>query len=121
MIYLGCPTAVAAHLSGFGRPVPNGENSLEYLLDVIKEYDESTVGLNPLVLYQRDGIKPDQVARTPIPKTPKTPKTPRGKTPVSRHVISLRSRHFSLEMQRLILDQGNLTMMRTMMIILITP
>ncbi|XP_057465530.1 ABC transporter G family member STR-like [Actinidia eriantha] len=95
LIYLGSPTAVSAHLSGFGRPVPDGENSLEYLLDVIKEYDESTLGLDPLVLYQRDGIKPDQVARTPIPKTPKIPKTPRGKTPVSRHMISLRSHHFS--------------------------
>ncbi|KAE8662253.1 HMG-Y-related protein A-like [Hibiscus syriacus] len=31
-----------------------------------REYDESTIGLDPLVLYQRDGIKPDQVARTPV-------------------------------------------------------
>ncbi|XP_057472440.1 LOW QUALITY PROTEIN: ABC transporter G family member STR-like [Actinidia eriantha] len=95
LMYLGSPTAVAAHLSGFGRPVPNGENSLEYLLDVIKEYDESTMGLDPLVMYQRDGMKPDQVARTPVPKTPKAPKTPHGKTPVSRHMISLRSHQFS--------------------------
>ncbi|KAE8124779.1 hypothetical protein FH972_019633 [Carpinus fangiana] len=66
-----------------------GENSLEYLLDMIKEYDESTVGLDPLVLYQRGGIKPNQVAKTPIPKTPRTPykKSPAA----SRHMISLRS------------------------------
>ncbi|KAA8542847.1 hypothetical protein F0562_023999 [Nyssa sinensis] len=92
LIYLGSPTALPAHLSGFGRPAPEGENNLEYLLDVIKEYDESTVGLDPLVLYQRDGIKPDQVARTPVPKPPKTPRTPYGKTP--KH-ISLRSHQFS--------------------------
>ncbi|KAF8378593.1 hypothetical protein HHK36_029941 [Tetracentron sinense] len=71
LIYMGSPTALPAHLSGFGRPVSDGENTLEYLLDVIKEYDESTVGLEPLVLYQCDGINPDQVARTPIPKTPR--------------------------------------------------
>ncbi|XP_073140682.1 ABC transporter G family member STR-like [Henckelia pumila] len=97
LIYMGTPTDLPTYLSGFQRPVPDGENSLEYLLDVIKEYDGSTVGLDPLVLYQRDGIKPDQVARTPIPKTPKRPKTPmtpHGKSPWSKH-ISLRSSQFS--------------------------
>ncbi|XP_052182364.1 ABC transporter G family member STR-like [Diospyros lotus] len=94
LIYLGSPTALPAHLSGFGRPVPDSGNSLEYLLDVIKEYDESTVGLDPLVLYQRDGIKPDQVARTPVRKPPKTPRTPNGKTPSMKH-ISLNSHQFS--------------------------
>ncbi|PPR95601.1 hypothetical protein GOBAR_AA25066 [Gossypium barbadense] len=82
LIYMGSPASLPAHLSGFGRPVPNGENSLEYLIDLIKEYDESAVGLDPLVVYQCNGIKPDQVARTPVPKTPKTPKTPKNmKTP----------------------------------------
>ncbi|KAL3529114.1 hypothetical protein ACH5RR_008436 [Cinchona calisaya] len=98
LVYLGSPTNLDAHLAGFGRPVPESENSLEYLLDVIKEYDQSNVGLDPLVLYQRDGIKPDAVARTPIPKTPralKTPGTPYGrKTPGPKH-ISLRSNQFS--------------------------
>lgn len=59
---MGGPHALPSHLSGFGRPVPENENSIEYLLDVIKEHDESTVGLDPLVLFQRDGIKPDLVA-----------------------------------------------------------
>ncbi|CAK7349556.1 unnamed protein product [Dovyalis caffra] len=98
LIYLGSPAALPDHLSGFGRPVPDGENSMEYLLDVIKEYDESTVGLEPLVLYQRDGIQPDQVARTPVrkaPKTPRTPRTPYMKTPLSKYAISLRSQGFS--------------------------
>lgn len=93
MIYVGSPINLSAHLCGFGRPVPEGENSIEYLLDVIKEYDESTVGLEPLVLYQRNGIKPDLVARTPIPKTPRTSykKTPRSVP----KFLSLRSQAFS--------------------------
>ncbi|XP_004231234.1 ABC transporter G family member STR [Solanum lycopersicum] len=98
LVYLGSPTGVAAFLAGFARPVPDGENSLEYLLDVIKEYDESTVGLDPLVLYQRDGIKPDQAAKTPLrkpPKTPRAPRTPYAKSPWTKH-ISLRSSHFSV-------------------------
>ncbi|KAK4339517.1 hypothetical protein RND71_040979 [Anisodus tanguticus] len=90
-------TGVAAFLAGFARPVPDGENSLEYLLDVIIEYDESTVGLDLLVLYQRNGIKPHQAAKTPLrkpPKTPRTPRTPYAKAPWTKH-ISLRSSHFS--------------------------
>ncbi|KAG6753826.1 hypothetical protein POTOM_041826 [Populus tomentosa] len=81
-----------------GRPLPDGENSIEYFLDVIKEYDESTVGLDPLVFYQRDGIKPDQAAQTPVRKTPRTARTPRTpymKTPLSKYAISLRSQGFS--------------------------
>ncbi|KAI3881733.1 hypothetical protein MKX03_022929 [Papaver bracteatum] len=89
LVYMGSPTALLAHLSGFGRPVPDGENSMEYLLDVIKEYDESTIGLDPLIFYQSEGIKPDQVAVTPIRRV----KTP-SHTP-HRNTIPLRSRAFS--------------------------
>ncbi|KAL8457138.1 hypothetical protein ACS0TY_035106 [Phlomoides rotata] len=90
LIYMGSPTALAAYLAGFQRPVPESENSIEYLLDVIKEYEESTVGLDPLILYQRDGIQPDEVARTPVPRPKFTP-TPQH----SKHMISLRSTQFS--------------------------
>ncbi|KAI3976512.1 hypothetical protein MKX01_008370 [Papaver californicum] len=89
LVYMGSPTALPAHLSGFGRPVPDGENSMEYLLDVIKEYDESTIGLDPLIFYQSEGIKPDQVAATPIRRV----KTP-SHTP-HRNTIPLRSQAFS--------------------------
>ncbi|MBA0621986.1 hypothetical protein Godav_007561, partial [Gossypium davidsonii] len=100
LIYMGSPASLSAHLFGFERAVPDGENNLEYLLDIIKEYDESTTGLDTLVVYQLDSIKPDQVARTPVPKTPKTPKTPKNmKTPGSRHAISLRSNTFSVTNQ----------------------
>lgn len=91
---MGSPTALPAYLAGFQRPVPEGENSIEYLLDVIKEYDESTIGLDPIVLYQRDGVKPDQVAMTPVRRKPKTPLTPHGKSPWAKH-ISLQSGQFS--------------------------
>ncbi|XP_011039177.1 PREDICTED: ABC transporter G family member 17-like [Populus euphratica] len=98
LIYMGSPVALPNYLSRFGRPIPDGENSIEYFLDVIKEYDESTVGLDPLVFYQRDGIKPDQAAQTPVRKTPRTartPRTPYRKTPLSKYAISLRSQGFS--------------------------
>lgn len=96
LIYMGNPKALPIHLSGFGRPVPDGENNIEYLIDVIKEYDESTIGLEPLVLYQRDGLKPNQIAQTPIPKTPKTPRTPFQKSSThSLRQLHLNSHQFS--------------------------
>ncbi|KAF5734574.1 hypothetical protein HS088_TW15G00066 [Tripterygium wilfordii] len=106
MIYMGSPHALQTHLSGFGRPVPDGENRMEYLLDVIKEYDESTVGLEPLVVYQRDGIKPDQAAMTPVRKPPKTPQTPYLNSRVSKHAISLHSQGFSAATTSSEVDSG---------------
>ncbi|XP_066353834.1 ABC transporter G family member STR-like [Miscanthus floridulus] len=92
LIYLGSPITLPAHLAGFGRPVPDGENSIEYLLDVIKEYDESTLGLEPLVAYQRDGSKTDEAAKTPIPKTPRTP----HQKSVQFRQMQLKSNQFSV-------------------------
>uniref|UniRef100_K3YMS2 ABC transporter domain-containing protein n=2 Tax=Setaria italica TaxID=4555 RepID=K3YMS2_SETIT len=92
LIYLGSPITLPTYLAGFGRPVPDGENSIEYLLDVIKEYDESTLGLEPLVSYQRDGSKPNEAAKTPIPKTPRTP----YQKSVQFRQIQLKSNQFSV-------------------------
>ncbi|TVU42243.1 hypothetical protein EJB05_08637, partial [Eragrostis curvula] len=92
LIYLGSPNTLPTYLDGFGRPVPDGENSIEYLLDVIKEYDESTQGLEPLVAYQRDGSKPNEAAKTPIPKTPRTP----YQKSVQFRQIQLKSNQFSV-------------------------
>ncbi|KAK7320168.1 hypothetical protein RJT34_04902 [Clitoria ternatea] len=93
LIYMGKPDALQAHMSGFGRPVPDGENSIEYLLDVISEYDQATVGLDPLVQYQRDGLKPHPAAMTPVRKPPKTPY--RRNAPASKHFINLQSQGFT--------------------------
>ncbi|KAL6638750.1 hypothetical protein ACP70R_023609 [Stipagrostis hirtigluma subsp. patula] len=92
LIYLGSPNTLPTYLAGFGRPVPDGENSIEYLLDVIKEYDDSTLGLDPLVAYQRDGSKPNEAAKTPIPKTPRTP----HQKSVQFRQIHLKSNQFSV-------------------------
>ncbi|KAL1356917.1 ABC transporter G family member STR [Arachis hypogaea] len=96
LVYMGKPDLLGVFLSGFGRTVPDGENSMEYLLDVIKEYEQSTIGLDPLVLYQRDGLKPDQAAKTPVPRTPRTAYT-RKNNPAgaSKHMISLKSQGFT--------------------------
>ncbi|XP_020215777.1 ABC transporter G family member 18 [Cajanus cajan] len=98
LIYMGRPDAVQAYMSAFGRPIPDGENCLEYLLDVISEYDQATVGLEPLVQFQRDGLKPHPAAMTPVPKTPRTPF--RRNTTASKHMISLRSQGFTAGTQQ---------------------
>ncbi|KAG5229750.1 ABC transporter family member [Salix suchowensis] len=98
LVYMRSPAALSNHLSRLGRLVPDDENNIEYLLDVLKEYDESTARIDPLVLYHLDGIQPDQVAQTPTRKIPKylrTPHTSYMKTPLSKYAISLKSQGFS--------------------------
>ncbi|KAI3868999.1 hypothetical protein MKX03_015956, partial [Papaver bracteatum] len=75
---------------------------MEYLLNVIKEYDESTIGIDPLIFYRSEVNKPDQVAATPIlrVKTPShNPHTntiplrsqafPKGNQTPGRHSVQL--------------------------------
>lgn len=54
----------------FGRELPPGENSIEYLLDVIQEYDRSDVGIEPMVQFNLNGRKP-MPDRTPQQRTPR--------------------------------------------------
>lgn len=75
LIYQGPPFELENYLSEFGRELPEGENGIEFLLDVIKEYDESTVGLDPLVQFQRYGKKPTEAMKTPVRRTPMNRRT----------------------------------------------
>ncbi|URD97111.1 ABC-2 type transporter [Musa troglodytarum] len=45
LMFMGAPEDVGGHLSRMGRKVPSGENAVEYLLDVIQEYDQSGHGV----------------------------------------------------------------------------
>ncbi|XP_057865112.1 ABC transporter G family member STR2-like [Cryptomeria japonica] len=58
LIYQGSPKDVGVHLSNMGRKVPKGENSIEYLLDVIAEYDRSTLTIAALAEYYITKIRP---------------------------------------------------------------
>ncbi|MCO5607296.1 hypothetical protein L7F22_061489 [Adiantum nelumboides] len=73
LVYQGPPSNVPAHLVGMNRKVPKGENSIEYLLDVIQEYDWSAYGVDPLMIYARDGLPPAH--NGPLPE-----RTPRVQT-----------------------------------------
>lgn len=57
-MYQGSPKDVALHLSRMGRKVPKGENSIEYLIDVIQEYDQSEHGVDALAEFALTGMKP---------------------------------------------------------------
>ncbi|CAI0405389.1 unnamed protein product [Linum tenue] len=77
LMYQGAPTDVPRHLGRMGRKVPKGESSIEYLIDVIQEYDQSDLGVQVLAEFTRTGMKPpplagggdllSTVARTPLP------------------------------------------------------
>lgn len=74
LIFQGSPKDVARHLGRMGRKVPKGENSLEYLLDVIQEYDQSELGVGVLANFCITGMKPppvtDEVSISTVPPTP---------------------------------------------------
>ncbi|KAJ7953482.1 ABC transporter-like protein [Quillaja saponaria] len=78
LMFQGSPKDVALHLGRMGRKVPKGENSIEYLIDVIQEYGVSEVGVEALAEFARTGMKPpplseQEMSISTIAPTPKTP------------------------------------------------
>ncbi|KAL6840514.1 hypothetical protein ACP4OV_030324 [Aristida adscensionis] len=61
LMYSGGPKDVTPHLGRMGRRVPKGENSIECLLDVIQEYDQSEFGVKPLAEFCLTGLKPPKL------------------------------------------------------------
>lgn len=76
LMFIGSPKDVGNHLGRMGRNVPKGENSIEHLLDVIQEYDQSEQGVGALAHFCLTGLKPprvnneDQSASTIPPQSP---------------------------------------------------
>ncbi|PSS30633.1 ABC transporter G family member 17 like [Actinidia chinensis var. chinensis] len=62
LMYQGPPKDVGLHLSRMGRKVSNGESPIEFLIDVIQEYDQSEVGVEPLADFALTGLKPPPLA-----------------------------------------------------------
>ncbi|CAK9155662.1 unnamed protein product [Ilex paraguariensis] len=58
LMYQGSPKDVVLHLGRMGRKVPKGENSIEYLIDVIQQYDQSELGVEALAEFALTGTKP---------------------------------------------------------------
>ncbi|KAL2522606.1 ABC transporter G family member 17 [Forsythia ovata] len=58
LMYQGSPKDVILHLGRMGRKVPTGENSIEYFIDVIQEYDQSEMGVEALAEFALTGLKP---------------------------------------------------------------
>ncbi|XP_027075610.2 ABC transporter G family member STR2-like [Coffea arabica] len=62
LMYQGSPKDVTLHLGRMGRKVPKGENSIEYLIDVIQEYDQSELGVEALAAFTLTGMKPPSLS-----------------------------------------------------------
>ncbi|XP_038883737.1 ABC transporter G family member STR2-like [Benincasa hispida] len=58
LMFQGSPKDVNHHLSAMGRKVPQGESPIEYLMDVIRAYDQSEFGVEVLAEFARTGMKP---------------------------------------------------------------
>nr|CAD1820845.1 unnamed protein product [Ananas comosus var. bracteatus] len=62
LMFIGPPKDVGPHLGRMGCKVPKGENSIEYLLDVIQEYDQSDIGVAALADFCLTGLKPPRLS-----------------------------------------------------------
>lgn len=62
LMFQGPPKDVTLHLGRMGRKVPKGDNSIEYLIDVIQQYDQSEHGVEALAEFARTGRKPPQLS-----------------------------------------------------------
>lgn len=77
LMYQGAPKEIGTYLRRLGRKVPQGENSVECLIDLIQEYDQSEYGVNVMAEFALTGTKPpaltdefsvvSTVAPTPTP------------------------------------------------------
>ncbi|WJZ91753.1 hypothetical protein VitviT2T_010798 [Vitis vinifera] len=75
LMFQGSPKDVGHHLRGMDRKVPKGENPVEYLIDVIQEYNQSEHGVEVLAAFVRTGLKPpplseEEVSMSTVPPTP---------------------------------------------------
>ncbi|CAN1308851.1 ABC transporter G family member STR2 [Linum perenne] len=62
----------------------SGENSIEFLIDIIQEYDQSDIGVQPLAEFARIGVKPpplssDDDSISTVAPTPLPPRSSKGK------------------------------------------
>ncbi|KAK6923226.1 ABC transporter family G domain [Dillenia turbinata] len=62
LMYQGSSKDVSLHLGRMGRKVPKGENSTEYLIDVIQQYDQSEHGVQALAEFALTGMRPPQLS-----------------------------------------------------------
>lgn len=86
LMFQGSPKDVTLHLNRMGRKVPKGENSIEYLIDVIQEYDQSEVGVEVLAEFARTGMKPPPLSDEELSAVSTIAPSPTPPRP-SRHQI----------------------------------
>ncbi|KAJ4840427.1 hypothetical protein Tsubulata_009268 [Turnera subulata] len=76
LMFQGAPKDVTLHLGRMGRKVPKGESSIEYLIDVIQEYDQSELGVEALAEFARTGMKPPPLSNKDISLSTVAPTPP---------------------------------------------
>ncbi|KAE8706330.1 ABC transporter G family member 19 [Hibiscus syriacus] len=76
LMYQGSPQDVTLHLSRMGRKVPKGESPIEFLIDVIQEYDQSEFGVEVVAEFTRTGRKPPQLTEEQISVSTAAPTPP---------------------------------------------
>ncbi|OMO56333.1 ABC transporter-like protein [Corchorus capsularis] len=76
LMYQGSPQDVTLYLNRMGRKVPKGENAIEFLIDVIQEYDQSELGVEAVAEFARIGKKPPPLTEEEVSISTAAPTPP---------------------------------------------
>lgn len=85
LMFQGSPNDVTHHVSRMGRRVPKGENSIEHLIDVIQEYDQSEHGVEAVAEFARTGLKPPPLAGMDMSTPPRHSRQAEGQESADHH------------------------------------
>ncbi|XP_060180599.1 ABC transporter G family member STR2-like [Lycium barbarum] len=93
LMYQGAPNDVSHHLVRMGRKVPKNESSIEHLIDVIQEYDQSELGVEAIGAFALTGMKPPPIGAAA------THEMSASTVPPSPARLSHRAKHQAMEAQ----------------------
>ncbi|XP_076955784.1 ABC transporter G family member STR2-like [Bidens hawaiensis] len=66
LMYQGSPKDVGLYLGRMGRKLPIGENPIEFLIDVIQQYDQSEYGVDAMAEFALTGMKPPKLSENEL-------------------------------------------------------
>ncbi|KAF8377421.1 hypothetical protein HHK36_030798 [Tetracentron sinense] len=105
LMFQGSPKDVTLHLARMGRKVRKGENSIEYLIDVVQQYDQSEFGVEALADFALTGMKPPAISEEDLSVSTIQP-TPAPPSRTRRHGVEGHGDHKGESGKRLPLSVG---------------
>ncbi|CAN4090732.1 unnamed protein product [Withania somnifera] len=89
LMYQGAPNDVSYHLVRMGRKLPKNESSIEHLIDVIQQYDQSELGVEAIAAFALTGMKPPPIGEAATEMSASTiPPSPAQPSRHAKHLVA---------------------------------